>query len=240
MIKQHRIFFYNDKKIVFATPSEMCEYRVRTLLTKEPLTIKWLNSFTEDDIFWDIGANVGMYSLYATVMRNCVTYGFEPQHTNYYILNENIRKNGLQSKIKAYCVALDHTVGVANLNQSGSQEPGGSAHIITPRPRPGHVQGVITTTIDHLVELGIPKPTRVKVDVDSIEERIFKGGKNTLPDVHSILTEINTNNNGHLSLVKTIESLGFYHNPDDTRMQLTGRHAGFGEILFYNERFVQR
>lgn len=218
----------------------MCEWRVKTLLTKEPLTIKWIDSFNENDIFWDIGANIGIYTMYATIMQGCTTYGFEPQHTNYYILNENIRLNKMWNKIKTYCIALDDVVLPKTLNQSGNQEPGGSAHVVTPRPNPGLVQGTISMTIDKLVDMGIPRPTRVKVDVDSIEERIIRGGKETLPHVHSILTEINTTNNGHVGLMEAIESLGFFHNEQDTRMQLTGRHAGFGEVLFYNKRFVKQ
>ena len=39
----------------------------KPLLTKEPGTIAWIEGFTEDDVFWDVGANVGLYSLYAGI-----------------------------------------------------------------------------------------------------------------------------------------------------------------------------
>jgi hypothetical protein len=49
------------------TPGEIPLWRANTLLTKEPDTIEWINSFEKEDVFWDIGANNGNYSLYAAI-----------------------------------------------------------------------------------------------------------------------------------------------------------------------------
>jgi hypothetical protein len=46
-------------KILFYCPGVIPEWRARTLLTKEPETIQWINSFRDNDVMWDIGANVG-------------------------------------------------------------------------------------------------------------------------------------------------------------------------------------
>jgi len=40
-------------------------WRFKTLFEKEPETIDWINSFRKEDVFWDIGANVGIYSIWA-------------------------------------------------------------------------------------------------------------------------------------------------------------------------------
>ncbi len=40
-------------------------WRAKTLLTKEPETIAWLDRMVANDVFFDIGANIGMYSIYA-------------------------------------------------------------------------------------------------------------------------------------------------------------------------------
>ena len=57
----------NDKNLLFFTPNDLCEMRVETLFTKEPETIKWIDNFSvkSNSIFWDIGANIGLYSIYA-------------------------------------------------------------------------------------------------------------------------------------------------------------------------------
>ena len=52
----------------FYEPNNLISWRVRTILDKEPDTIEWIDNFSIDNndnfIFWDIGANIGLYSLY--------------------------------------------------------------------------------------------------------------------------------------------------------------------------------
>ena len=62
-------------KISFYCHGEVPLIRARTLLTKEPETILWIDDFNKDDVFWDVGANIGPYSLYAAKrgsFLNCV------------------------------------------------------------------------------------------------------------------------------------------------------------------------
>ena len=84
--------------LAFFCPGKLPAMRARTLFTKEPETIAWLNSFAPNDVFWDIGANVGVYSLYAALKGNKV-WAFEPAPGNYYILSRNIELNKLDKSI---------------------------------------------------------------------------------------------------------------------------------------------
>ena len=79
-------------RISFFCPGKIPEWRAKTLLTKEPETIEWINGFNKTDIFWDIGANVGVYSLYAA-LRGLSVLAFEPSPSNYYLLSRNIEIN---------------------------------------------------------------------------------------------------------------------------------------------------
>jgi hypothetical protein len=54
----------------FYCPSETSLWRAETLLTKEPETIEWIETFNEESVFWDVGANIGVYSLYAAARLN--------------------------------------------------------------------------------------------------------------------------------------------------------------------------
>ena len=56
----------NNKTLSFFSRSLMTEKRYETFFTKEPDTIEWINNFRENSIFYDIGANVGIYSIYAS------------------------------------------------------------------------------------------------------------------------------------------------------------------------------
>ena len=61
---------YNKKELLFKTGHGRLDWRAKTFYTEEPLMIKWLENFTKDDIFLDIGANVGIYSV-AALSRGC-------------------------------------------------------------------------------------------------------------------------------------------------------------------------
>ena len=49
------------KSFKFYTPNEMALWRAESLYTKEPVTINWIKRFKKNKIFYEIGANVGMY-----------------------------------------------------------------------------------------------------------------------------------------------------------------------------------
>ena len=54
-----------DKEIKFYCPSKLASFRTKTLFSKEPDTIKWLDEFgSEKNILYDIGANAGIYTIY--------------------------------------------------------------------------------------------------------------------------------------------------------------------------------
>ena len=57
----------DGRKYFYYVPTEFTLWRVQTLFSKEPETIKWINNFNTEDIFIDIGANVGIYTIYAAV-----------------------------------------------------------------------------------------------------------------------------------------------------------------------------
>ncbi len=68
----------------------------RNFFTKQPETVAWIDGFNSNDVFFDLGSNVGIYSLYAAINKLCMTYSFELYHTNYYRLLENISLNNFQ------------------------------------------------------------------------------------------------------------------------------------------------
>ena len=70
-------FPIGKKKILFANNTEQKTYiknRVDRILSKEPETIEWINSFENDSIFFDIGANIGIYTLYSAIKIENTVY----------------------------------------------------------------------------------------------------------------------------------------------------------------------
>jgi tRNA G46 methylase TrmB len=81
--------------------SEIEEFRVNTYSTKEPDTLDWIDANLRDgDIVFDIGANIGLYTLYAA-KRNprCTVYAFEPAFQNFASLCRNIALNALTNVV---------------------------------------------------------------------------------------------------------------------------------------------
>ena len=60
--KQNHEFIYKNKKYKFFTPNRLNYDRAMTFLTKEPDTIEWIESFENEMVFWDVGANIGIFS----------------------------------------------------------------------------------------------------------------------------------------------------------------------------------
>ena len=88
------------KEIIFFTPNKITNYRANTLFSKEEDTIKWIDQYGgKDNIFFDIGANIGVYSLYCAKLYKNRVFAFEPQYKNNVLLEKNIQINRLENFI---------------------------------------------------------------------------------------------------------------------------------------------
>ena len=116
------------KKINFFCPNKLIEWRVKTFENKEPETLDWINRFSRDKriIFWDIGANIGLYSIYAALKsENVDVVAFEPSTSNLRVLSRNISINKLQNRIKIINQPLsDMKNNFSTFNESTFQEGG--------------------------------------------------------------------------------------------------------------------
>ena len=99
-----------------------------TFLSKEPETLEWINSFHPNSVFFDVGANIGLYSIYAAKSVNAEVYCFEPSVFNLPILAKNIYLNGLSDFITIFPLPLsDKPVSISNLSLS-TDVFGGALH----------------------------------------------------------------------------------------------------------------
>lgn len=190
-----------DGPLRFITPTPLLQARAHSALSKETDTIGWIERFASNDVFWDVGANVGVFSLYAALRRSVSVLAFEPSAANYMVLCRNIQINALSERIAPYCIALaaDTTLGVLNLS---SPEMGTALHQFgsqgdTSRYWAGGAgacaQGMIGYTIDDFIrQFQPPFPCHLKIDVDGLEWPILAGARRTLrdPRLRSIMAEL--------------------------------------------------
>ena len=242
-LNPHCELTHEGVRVVYATPSSATKWRVDTLFEKEPITIQWIAGFAADEVLVDIGANVGMYTIWAAKTRGVKVFAFEPEAQNYALLNRNIVLNGLGEQVKAYCLGLSDQAGYSELHLS-ALDVGGSCHSLGERVdfkhepmHPVFSQGCISARLDDLVAAGVaPVPDHIKLDVDGIEPRIIAGARGVLGDrkVRSLLVETNQNLPDHRQMVKELESLGFRYDPAQVAAaeRKSGAFKGVAEYVF--------
>ena len=154
-----------------------------------------------DEVLWDVGANTGIYALYAAKVRGVRVLAFEPSAATYALLVRNIELNGLSGLVDAYCLAFDaktrldylhmaHTEGGHSMHAFGQKETSLGAIDAVFR------QSVAGFTIDAFSELfAPPPPANILLDVDSIELAVLQGAARTLANhVRTVMVEIQGTN----------------------------------------------
>jgi len=181
----------------------------------EPETIRWLDTLPEGDVLWDIGANVGAFTMYAAVRRGLRVVAFEPGAASFAVLTRNIELNGLAGRADAYCVALaDDTrldyLHMANTGPGHSMHAFGTNDTVDGPISPVFRQAVPGFTADRFQEMfNAPKPQHIKLDVDSIELAVLHGAEHLLRDsVQSLLVEVDGHEDG-AEIRRFLNTLGF-------------------------------
>ena len=166
----------------------------------EPETLSWIDSFDEGEIFWDIGANIGVYSLYASLINGVTVFAFEPSGFNFGLLVEHIALNKKDSQIKPLCIAFGNNTCLGNLKLSSthtghagnnlSESPGASVYNDA-----AFNQAITAYSIDDFImKFNLPVPNHIKLDVDGIEPLILKGAEKTLKEINSMMIEVERDN----------------------------------------------
>ena len=194
------------KEIKFFVPNQLLEWRVDTYFSKEPETLEWIDSFQEKDnlIFWDIGANIGLYSIYNSLKHpKSTTIAFEPSSSNLRVLTRNISINNLEKNIKVVSIPLTNKEHIFQEMKEGQFIEGGALNSFGERFDfegkefiPNMKYNLLGTTINYFLENSILDiPDYIKIDVDGIEHLILEGGDKFLNDkkVKSLLIEVNEN-----------------------------------------------
>lgn len=191
---------HNGIAFLFSIPNSLIHYRVNTFSTKEPETLAWIDNIPKNTTFWDVGANVGLYSCYAAKARNCRVFAFEPSVFNLEVLARNIYLNNLSENVSVLSFPLSNSLSFNNLKMSSLELGGALSTFGENYGQDGKPLNQIFSfntigiSVDMAVDLlKIPLPDFIKIDVDGIESLILQGGMKTLTKVREVLIEINEN-----------------------------------------------
>lgn len=197
---QTRTVTHAGLELVLPAPNALCRYRAETFSSKEPETLEWIDGLPADSVLWDVGANVGLYSVYAARRRQCRVFAFEPSVFNLELLARNTHLNGVSDRVCIIPLALSDSLGPSRLRMT-STEWGGALSTFGrdygfdgKKMRPVFEYQTFGLTMDDAVsKLKLPPPEYIKVDVDGIEHLILRGGESVLRAVRGVLVEINDN-----------------------------------------------
>jgi FkbM family methyltransferase len=142
-----------------------------------------LHFLRPNDLFLDVGANIGSYTLLASGVCKARTISFEPDPQTMALLRRNIDLNGLDGRVVLEQAAVgaeegevEFTIGLDTGN-----------HVT--KANEGRSQQVSMRTLDSIV--GLTPPTMIKVDVEGYEAQVFRGARTVLnaPSLKAVLTE---------------------------------------------------
>ncbi|CAN5214036.1 FkbM family methyltransferase [soil metagenome] len=146
-----------------------------------------LHMLRPDDLFVDVGANVGSYTILACAAVGARGCSIEPVPATFHRLVENVRLNHLESSVDCFNVGISSAPG--NLRFSSDMDVGNRA-LVKDEQRAGDIE-VPATTLDAL--LAGRSPRLIKIDVEGYESAALAGAGTTLrnPDLHAVIMEVN-------------------------------------------------
>lgn len=186
----------DGRSVEFSAPTAtMVQRNCTRFAVERSELVAVLDEIRADDVVYDIGANTGLYSLFAA--HECPDGGvvaFEPYPPNVDLCRQDIARNGFQN-VEVLDLALSDSVGTVEFSQPEDADVGyGSASIdATDATEAEATMDVPTTTGDNLIADGeIPPPNVVKIDVEGAEPLVVEGLSDALstPDCRVVYCEV--------------------------------------------------
>lgn len=183
-------------------------FYVRT--TERYMIKEILTELRPNDVFWDVGANLGFYSLLAASVPGVNVIAFEPNPSVTDRLKSNIAFSG-KSNVRVLEVALTDTEGAVKFDIVNNGRHG-QAHIAFDNDN--NTLDVAASTGDRLTMTGaVPPPDVIKIDVEGAEYFVIKGIPKALAGCRIVFCEIHPQirqyGGSAIALESNLKDLGF-------------------------------
>jgi FkbM family methyltransferase len=198
-----------------------------------------LHLLRENDLFGDIGANVGVYSVLASGVRKAHSVTVEPVQQTVQHLRQNLAINSLETLVKLRQMGVGSVAGELRFTTN----EGAENHVAIDD---GPVVNVPVIPLDDLFEKR--KPILLKIDVEGFETQVLLGGKQTLsdPELKAIIIELNGSGARYgyddMSVDAQLRTHGFEHVSYDFRtreLRSTPFEFGGNSIYVRDRGFVE-
>lgn len=227
------------RKILFSAESSISSKRVASFHVKEPDTVAMISSLGPGDVFWDIGASTGIYSVPAAT-TGAMVYAFEPKSGNFFDLTVNSNLNGVGENLMALNVAISDESKATHLFVS-DQTPGAAMNTIDRswayrggETKSKFIHGVLALSASDILRFGVKPPSHVKIDVDGLEPQITKSLAPIWHGVKTAIIEIDSGDERHMGIFPIMEDLGFHCSNDQVirARRVGGPNDGVGNVVW--------
>ncbi|MFC4211312.1 FkbM family methyltransferase [Pedobacter lithocola] len=144
-----------------------------------------LHFLKEGDVFYDVGANVGSYTLLASGVTKATTLAFEPINSTFEILSKNIELNELSNLVELVNKGVGKTAEILLFSTTDDT----TNHVIIEEENIDG-QGIEVINLDYFEDKY--SPALIKIDVEGYELEVLDGANKTLinPELKAIIIEI--------------------------------------------------
>lgn len=144
---------------------------------KEEVEERYMLKLAENcDTIFDIGANIGYYSIQFAEAENAIIYAFEPMSYQFETLQRNISLNSI-SNVKAIKKIVSDKDGAERIYFSGFENTGKSSLV----KKTNQYEDIDAITLDSYCESqNIKRVDLIKIDVEGFEFNVLNGFRNML------------------------------------------------------------
>lgn len=132
-----------------------------------------LHFLRPDNLFVDIGANVGSYTVLASGHVGARSMTFEPIPATFEKLRRNLSINNIEDKVEAFNMGI----GSTNDPLYFTSDLDTMNHVST-KPDYEKVLRIESGTVDHMLQHR--KPVLIKIDVEGYEHEVIRGATNIM------------------------------------------------------------
>jgi FkbM family methyltransferase len=183
-----------------------------------------LSSLPKNGVLYDIGANIGLYSVYAALKRKDIKIiGFEPDETVYNCISKTI-KSFPDQEIKIFKKGVGLKNETLKLYHSSVNDGGHSFAVRDDEDEKqyiGYEEVEVVNLDDFIKSNNLPMPDVVKIDVEGFELEVLSGMKKTLEETAPVLMVESNNQDiidevGIWSFLNSLKGLEISaHGPDN-------------------------
>ncbi len=173
-------YIYNQPEfnLRFKINNQIEEFRLKEWGGEKEYVSEVLGDLKKDDVFYDVGASVGLFStIAAKVLTEGHVVSFEPDPENLKCLKENLQLNDLKN-FSAQHLAVGERSGKMKLYTAGSNAFSPSLQKVNGID--SFIEVDVRSVDELLASENLPFPTVVKIDIEGAEMIALKGMFKTL------------------------------------------------------------